>query len=72
MDREIQPCPGELEGLRLEEGRQKSQQRARKRTSGKGGRSYPQNILPVPVLDGRGNADWFGRHENVRFQENSG
>lgn len=37
-----------------------------------GRKELSPNILPVPVLDGRGNADWFGRHENVRFQENSG
>lgn len=32
MERVVQPHPGELEGLRLEEGRQKSQQRARETT----------------------------------------
>ena len=30
------------------------------------------HTLPAPVLDGGGCADWFGRHENVRFQENPG
>ena len=46
-------------------------QRAQKRTCGKGGRMHP-HTLPAPVLDGGGCADWFGRHENVRFQENPG
>lgn len=43
-----------------------------KRNHWQGGKYLSPKHFPVPVPDNGGTADWWGRHENVRFQENSG